>query len=261
MDTLLSFVKNSQIDENNSQSNLFAGSGIENKPSLRIELTDPATDKQKLSWEKELLGLYISEHPVREFESHLSGVVVPLADLENYPSNKNILGAGVISRIKKVITRSGEVMLFVKIEDTSGWTEILVFPSALKQDQGVWQEDKIILVNGRLSDKDGEMKIICNVAKEINQDNIEETINELSGGTLAINGGNFLSGILIDFSSPLTDDLTLKLKDLFSKIPGNKKVYLVVSNKRIETNTSIEYNEGVKREIEKLTGLGSVKAI
>lgn len=263
IETLLGFVRNNQNEDNNGQFNLFAGSELQSKPVLRLEPSDPATDKQKLSWEKEFLGLYISEHPMKEFESELNGLVVPLAELENYPNNKNILVAGVISTIKKVLTRSGEAMLFVKIEDVSGWTEILVFPSSLKENYNIWQDDKVIIVNGRLSDKDGEKKLICNMVKELDNQNINQIADELSEGIYNTGNGylNNQRKVLIDFSVPLTSSITSKLKELFSSIPGKNKVYLVINNQRIETNTSISYNENIKREIEKIVGMGSVKLI
>ena len=262
IERLLSFIKDNQRDRDNGQSNLFSGAGLQAKPVLRLEPTDLATDKQKLTWEKEFLGLYISKHPMEEFETQLSGLVVPLSDLDKYPNKKSILVAGIISSIKRVITRKGEAMLFAKIEDASGWTEILVFPSSLRDNYDIWQEDKIILVNGRLSDKDGEKKLICSTVKEISQDNVSGITDELSENIYTSNGNGYLensSRVLIDFSVPLTQDLTTKLKSLFSEFPGENKVYLIINNKRIETNTSIEYNESIKEEIESLVGFGSVK--
>ena len=69
-------------------------------------------------------------------------------------------------------------MLFVKIEDSSGSIETLIFPSLYKQNPPLWQEDKIVLVQGRLSDKDGEVKVLCRIAWEITPENIQQVIRQ-----------------------------------------------------------------------------------
>jgi len=80
---------------------------------------------------------------------------------------QKILTGGIISGVKKIITKSGESMLFVKLEDLTARIEVLVFPRVLAQNPSIWQEDKILMIRGRLSDKDGEPKILCEEAKEV----------------------------------------------------------------------------------------------
>ena len=75
--------------------------------------------------------------------------------------------AGVITKITKFITKSGKPMLFVKIEDLTGNIEILVFADILEKNPIVWQEGKIIMLNGRLTDKDDQLKILCDEAEEL----------------------------------------------------------------------------------------------
>ena len=81
--------------------------------------------------------------------------------------NQTVSIAGLVSAIQKITTKSGEPMLFVKMEDTTSRTEVLVFPRVLAQNPGLWQNEKILMVRGRVSNKDGITKILCEEAFEI----------------------------------------------------------------------------------------------
>ena len=129
---------------------------------------NPAAKREKLLWEKELLGLYVTEHPMQEYMEKLkANKVLPLKNLNMDLRNQIVSVGGLVSGIQKVITKSGEPMLFVKLEDINARTEILVFPKVLARNPGLWQEEKVLMIRGRLSDKDGNPKILCEDAIEI----------------------------------------------------------------------------------------------
>ena len=67
-------------------------------------------------------------------------------------------------------------MYFVKIEDTSGNIEVIVFPKIYEQNPGLWQENKIVSVSGRVSDKDGVLKLIAEGAKEVTKDKLDKLL-------------------------------------------------------------------------------------
>lgn len=284
IDKLLVFIKNINQEIESKQSSLFGMmASISTLPKLNLDLIDPADDKQKLSWEKELLGLYVSAHPLTEIKHHLAGQVTPLNELTANSDNHHdrvLKVAGVISKVKKIITRKGEPMLFVRIEDNTSGVEVLVFPSILKSDPVVWQEDKIVMMNCRLSDKDGETKLICNQAKEVNPGNIQAIIKELD--FLATNNGNsnhyfksfqksgssrqefLVSGLAyVLLPASVDDDLNQKLKGIFEKYAGKYKVFLVIKNglgfKKIATSFMIDNSEEIKTEIESILGKNSFK--
>src|SRR3990167_6564855 len=88
------------------------------------------------------------------------------------------------------MTRSAEPMLFVKIEDMTGSLEILVFPSLLKENNLIWQEGKVVLCQGKLSDKDQELKLLCNKVMELTSETAAEAINKFTAsGNNKSNGG------------------------------------------------------------------------
>ena len=94
---------------------------------------------------------------------------VPIEKLANNQiDGRTVKICGVISKIQRVQTRNGSPMLFVKVEDLSDNIEVLVFSDALGKDPYLWQENKPVIIYGRISKKDGEVKLICLRAEAIN---------------------------------------------------------------------------------------------
>jgi DNA polymerase-3 subunit alpha len=190
MENLLSFSKEVSKSKDNGQTSLFANAPVINmEHKIKLEPAAPASQQEKLAWEKELLGVYITEHPFQDYKKHLEKIAVPLVDLAAHMSENIVNISGVITSIKKIITRTNESMLFVKIEDAQGSVEILVFPSILKGTEEIWQEGKVVLCQGKLSDKDQEIKLLANKAIELSLENIAESIKNL-GATKFVNGAN-----------------------------------------------------------------------
>lgn len=168
LDTLLEYNRESQKTARDGQESLFSGMPQTHTASLRLHDTEPAERRERLRWEKELLGLYVTEHPMEEYMERLKrNQVLPLKDLTLSMRNKTVSIAGLVSTIQKITTKSGEPMLFVKMEDTTSRTEVLVFPKILAQNPGIWREERALIVKGKVSDKDGVTKILCDEAFEI----------------------------------------------------------------------------------------------
>jgi len=167
VERLLEFSRETQKTKVNGQNGLFDGLQYNSKMSLAA--APPANEKEKLAWEKELLGLFVSSHPLNEFRKILEKKVTPISSLPDHISRRNVrvrIG-GMISGIKKIITRSGKPMLFVNLEDLKGRIEIVVFPSAIERNPTIFQENKIVMIEGRLDSKDGIPKVICEGVEEI----------------------------------------------------------------------------------------------
>ena len=81
--------------------------------------------------------------------------------------NKKVLLGGLIYNVKKIITKTGKPMLFMKIEDLTAKMEVVVFPNLLEKNPTALQENKIVFIAGRVDDRNGEIKIVADDAQEI----------------------------------------------------------------------------------------------
>jgi len=160
LDVLLSYNQEAKRINLSPQINLFAKEI--SFPSLNLKKTEPMSLEQKLKFEKELLGVYISDHPVRHYQEKFKKIGVrPLAEISEKLINKSVRVGGVITELKKILTRTGRSMLSVSLEDTSGVTEITVFPDMLEKTLTFWQKDNIIIIEGRINKNNDHLNIIC----------------------------------------------------------------------------------------------------
>jgi len=81
--------------------------------------------------------------------------------------NKKIILGGLISSVKKIITKKGQPMLFMKLEDLTGKTEVVIFPNLLERNPIALQENKIVFIAGRVDDRNGEIKLVADDVQEI----------------------------------------------------------------------------------------------
>ena len=79
---------------------------------------------------------------------------------------QKIAVGGLISGIQKFVTKNGKLMLFTKLEDWANKIEVVVFPDLLEKNPEFWQQDKIVLVQGKVSERNGTLSIICDAAQE-----------------------------------------------------------------------------------------------
>ncbi len=165
LDSLLTYAKEQHLAKNNGQGSLFAETEIAYTPKLKE--TEPATPEERLRWEKELLGLYVSEHPLESYKTVLAKIATPITRLSSGISGTRVTVGGVIDTIQKIVTRDGKPMLFVKIEDLSSKIEVLVFPKILEKNPTIFKEDKLVLIKGTLNDRDGQVKLLCDEAREL----------------------------------------------------------------------------------------------
>lgn len=167
LERLLEYSRENQRSKTNGQGGLFEQTEFNNK--ITLSETAPASEKERLTWEKELLGLFVSSHPLNGYEKAMEKKVTSISKITQGNQGKNIkikIG-GIISKIKKIITRTGKPMLFVNVEDLSSKIEVVVFPRIIERNPAAFQENKIVMVSGRLDSKDGIPKIICEDVEEV----------------------------------------------------------------------------------------------
>lgn len=291
MENILMFMKNIQKQKNSNQVSLFGEIAMET-PSVPLVETEPASKKQRLKWEKELLGLYVSDHPVAEFQTYIEKVARPLDSLNKDLVGQKIAVGGVIQKVQKILTKAQQTMYFVMLEDTKGKIELLVFPKVLERIASIWEEEKMIIVEGRLSDKDGVYKMIVDDAKELNRQEIETHLRieatkkaygngdnddeNNSQGTTSTDDVHHESNInqLVDTNVAPTKKIIVTLPDnatpeiihnlqkFFNTCKaGNCKVFLHHQTNKLETPFSVEHHPTLLEEIKSLILGGNAEII
>ncbi len=177
IETLLDFARKKQKDKENGQATLFSIIPTTTRTNgLTLKKSDPAKRQQKLLWERELLGLFVSEHPLKEYEEILKKYAKPISEIGTQHYQTQIKVVGIITKIKKILTSKKEVMEFIKIEDPSGEIEIVVFPKILKANSEILEENKTISVTGTISRKDESLKIIAEKIREVQKEALEDLL-------------------------------------------------------------------------------------
>lgn len=167
LDQLLEHARALGRSQSQGQVSLFASLPNDTGAALRLQPALPASKHEKLVWEKELLGLYVSSHPLEDFRERLSRKATPIARLAVTAMDGRATIGGVVTGMKKILTKTGKPMLFVGMEDLSGKIETVVFPDSLERNPACWQQDKVLLISGRLSNRDGTLKLLCEAAEEV----------------------------------------------------------------------------------------------
>ena len=185
LDSITSFASKLQKEAASGQTNLFGMLGDDDAASVQSTLhlqKAPVKhdDKERLMWERELLGLYISAHPLDRYETYLSEQTQPLTQLVPEYDSRMMTVGGIISTVRTIVTKSGSKMAFVGIEDKFGEGEIIVFPNLYEKVGAKLVQDAVIRVSGKNSarDRDGNLG---NESKLIADDIIVITDNDING--------------------------------------------------------------------------------
>jgi len=153
--------------QNENQVSLFGGLKTDTL-SFKLQDAPTATQAEKLLWEKELLGLYISGHPLDRIRSKLEDRKVNIKKIKEEIGNGiQITIAGIIETSRQVITKNNERMAFLKISDLTGSIEAVAFPSIFKESVDILVPEKCIAFSGKVSLRNGEKSVIIEAVKEI----------------------------------------------------------------------------------------------
>ena len=167
VDQLLGYARESKKNFSSGQISLFGDSlSSVQLPPLRLTGAEPASVQEKLTWEKELLGLFVSGHPLKNYQTQLAveAGLTAIKDISPRSSNSVKIG-GIVTKVQKIVTKTGKPMLFSWLEDLTSKIEVVVFPGVLEKNPAVWQENSVLIVKGKLNERDGSPKILCDEVK------------------------------------------------------------------------------------------------
>jgi len=298
IECMLDFHKQMEREAESGQVNLFALAPKSTAASLVLKAAPVISSQQRLAWEKELLGLYVSEHPFKAFAAKLGAFVQPIANLPQLIKEKKVRIGGFVSTVKKILTKSNEPMLFCRLEDGNTNCEVVVFPRVYKDTASCWEDGSAVIVSGRPSEDEGKYKLLAENAYNITYEGIEDVLRgtgmEISSPTLrpsdpptssSVNPEDLpvpteedvfadarqvgpppeeKSSVVSLYVGPTLPESAIKaLRLIFDEHPGSMPVEFVIEDvggrRRITSSARIQLTPEVSARIESILGPRTVK--
>ena len=231
------------------------------------------TDKEKLNMEKEVLGMYLSGHPLSEYKLDLdrktSISMKKIKELKedevNYMrlNEKEVIMGGMVINKKIMTTKRNEIMAFITLEDLYGTIEVVVFPQTLKKYNILLNDDSIVLIKGTMNIvEDDEVKLIAREIKDIRDDegfNVEKI--SFKGNSNNVNQSRQMN---VRIDTVRNEELLMKLFSIARKYPGKDRLVLLPKDENIDMDSSpreykvpgmyIDADENLKKELSTLVG-------
>ena len=169
LDNLLSFNKESEKGANNQDSLFGLMSDTSTIPGLKLQNFPKVSEAVRLSWEKELLGLYISGHPLNAHADVLKTKPNITYIKQTAKENDVVKVAGIPEEIKEIFTKKGDKMAFIRLADKSDSIECVMFPKILVQYGAVLQNAVTIAIKGKFSKRNDTPSIIIDAIKNLDK--------------------------------------------------------------------------------------------
>ena len=163
VDRILSLSQREQRLRESGQSTMFdlwGGATSVPLPSLDLEAADIPT-KEKLTWEKELMGVYLSEHPFSSFASKIGAETTLCGQIDAEMAGQNVIVAGMLASVRYLFTKDGRPFASAVLEDLDGRVEVMVWPKVYANTRDLWQEGNILLVEGNVRLRDERVQLNC----------------------------------------------------------------------------------------------------
>jgi DNA polymerase-3 subunit alpha len=158
IETLLAFHKDASAEA--PQDSLFGASLLGSAPTLTLRPGKETSLLDKLNWEKELLGIYVSGHPLDAYLEKTSKAGITLSAIRAQPRpGQAIILPLLVAEVRAVLTKSGEKMAFIKFEDKTDAMEAVVFPKLFKEHAAVIVPGVCLLIKGAVSNRNGELSL------------------------------------------------------------------------------------------------------
>lgn len=256
---------------------------------LVLKKVEPASKEEKLAWEKEFLGMYVSAHPLDSYQKVLARLL-PIRKLKLLADGSTVTIGGVISKLKRTLTKKNDPMAFLTLEDLSGKIEVLVFPKVMEKSLEVLHPDRIVQITGRLlfdagpSRKRNGYTTALAGKERMDDPDASPALTETSSFSLIADelkdlpsDEHYLSALsetqensqLVIYMDTLAEMPVLNLiKQILSAHPGESPVYLQIGSglnaKKIRTQTSVSISQrllGELREIKSISKLDVLNAL
>lgn len=151
-----------------NQDSLFGALSAGTSAPLQIPDAPEVPVRQRLAWEKELLGLYVSGHPLDQYREILGKQKFDITGTKERMNEgiTTVIG-GILESVQFILTKGGDKMAFGKLADTGGSVEVVVFPRTLKEHEHLFHPEQCVLIKGKMSSRNGEKSFVAEAVKEL----------------------------------------------------------------------------------------------
>ncbi|MEI7689578.1 MAG: DNA polymerase III subunit alpha [Candidatus Saccharibacteria bacterium] len=295
LETVQAFANKVQKEALSGQTDLFGaltgGSNIQ--PTITLQDAPiKHNNKERLAWERELMGLYISAHPLDNYDKYFEEQTIPLSQIKPDVDGRKATVGGIISTVRTIVTKTGSKMAFVAIEDKTGDGEIIVFPNLYESIGAKLVQDAVIRATGKVSarDRDGNIgtdaKIIADEIQFVSDselDNYETTgrkmdkpkqgsasrfkkkeptvkATRVSAEPIKLEVPD-IKKLYIHIKDPDDYDSLLSLKQICSGFPGESDVVLVLGDGKksaIKLPFRVDTGETLIKQLSNILGVDNV---
>jgi DNA polymerase III subunit alpha len=272
LEYLMSFAARTQKQLGTGQTDLFGEatqtSGL-GAPKLSLIESDPTyTMGEMLQWERELLGIYLSQHPLDDYEDALLSLTNPITDLGSVPEGSTVTIGGIINSLREITTKNGQKMAFVQLADMTSEIELVVFPKVHTENEALWIRDKIVLVKGQTSRRgqngtSGELKVLAEDAKELKPEDAKASLKSSKSIQASNNKADKSKRVYIRLPNSEDQDTLVSIKQTIDSASGETEVVLVLGSSQerqaIKLPIKIDANQANIELLEELVGEDNVK--
>lgn len=279
LDMIMAFASRLHKQGVEGQTNLFGEEEMElanARPTLNL-LSDPSThnERELVVWERELLGIYLSHHPLEPFTVILGDMTAPIKEILQTPEGKTVQVGGLVTDIRQILTKNGQKMAFVKLADHEAELELLLFPNSFALTEHLWEKDKVVVVKGKVNTKGrdgtpgGEVKIMVNEGREIS---LAEAKNYRPKAKRGKKAAPVVAAapttvtkpkLYVRLQSSENQDLLVTLKRIIDANHGDTEVVLVVgtgpTRQAIKLPMNVDPSDAAMSELHELCGAENIK--
>jgi len=276
MDFLLGMAQQQQKLRESGQSTMFDlwGTAVA-APTSNLEMEDSVADaRKKLEWEKELTGVYLSEHPFSPYLSRaMEDNITLCSQVDAEMDGQIVCVAGMVASLRTMLTRDGQTSINAIIEDVDGCIEVIAWSRVYAQTKDVWAEGNVLLVEGKVRERADQLQIICERARryDLESQKHEKQIVQAVQAVIPLPiEKNSSERLRLTLMLHQTDeqqadiDRLHTVETVLQSYAGDDEVYLMVSNgtkvfKLKMCHWRVAYCDELKRQLVEIVGQDNIK--
>ncbi|MBI2453571.1 hypothetical protein HYV58_00125, partial [Candidatus Peregrinibacteria bacterium] len=269
VDEVVRFAKSIQRTSADHQTDIFGMLSPEEHGGLadfQLKKILPATRLEKLQWEKEFLGLFVSGHPLQGLRKYLMKKAHPIFKIDETMKGKTVKICGLCSRMKRLTTKTGAYMASLILEDLTGRMDIVVFPKVYEKYGACIGEGRVIMVEGRVDLRGDRLQCMAMTLRDVSLDSMlanarseglfdeHEKYTRTLSQTIYKEEDDPLAPYVIRLTEKIDEDSLAYLKKLLSANRGDRPVVILMKNGEKEQTLKVPFGVDVTRELKQKIG-------